>query len=142
MLREPVHPVLREGGRDLSLNHPPDEPAPHQRSALLGAAAHHLCSQSAQRHPAQVRSPRRSDSSAQVLRLTASNLQTSAQTAAAAGERRRQHENRCRGDDRPFVRARQRHGLCELECRRFHFSWLALNASSSSSASVPPGLPV
>lgn len=55
VLREPVHPLLRQSGRDLSHHPPADEPAPHQRTAVLGAAAHHLRGQPAQRHPAQVR---------------------------------------------------------------------------------------
>lgn len=55
MFREPVHQVLRKGGRYLSFDQPPDEPAPHQCAAVLGSAAHHLQHQPAQRHLAQVR---------------------------------------------------------------------------------------
>ena len=55
VLRELVHPVVCEGGWHLSFDQPPDKPAPHQRSAVLGPVAHHLHCQPAQRHPAQVR---------------------------------------------------------------------------------------
>lgn len=55
VLREPVHAVLRQSGRELSRHPPADEPAPHQRAAVLGAAAHHLRGQPAQRRPAHVR---------------------------------------------------------------------------------------
>lgn len=55
MLWKPVHPVLRESGWYLSFNQSPDKPAPHKRLAVLGAAAHHLYSQPAQRCPVQVR---------------------------------------------------------------------------------------
>lgn len=55
MLWKPVHPVLREGGWNLSFDQSSDKPAPHKRLAVLGAAAHHLYSEPAQRRPVQVR---------------------------------------------------------------------------------------
>lgn len=130
LLRKPVHAVLRKGGWLKPLAQPPGQPAPHQRPAVLGSAAHHLHRQPAQGGPAQVRAGVRNLLAVEGWSEKDTQMffpQAFAQTAKAVGKWRRQYENRCGRNHRPPVRAGQRPGLCESPvCGYYAYNFLLI----------------